>query len=227
MPTSNAPDGHWDASRLPRNAEENKRAQAVIDAQQRHQSEIDQARERAIRAGVPPEAVDDIIKRLENEPAISAPNTGRNFTVEAIDGYTARFLAAKRGRGTAGGTATPSPPAGVPTPTATEPAKGSGGSGGKGPPVAQGPTPRPDDDDKPTYRLIEVPDKNGRIQRRWVRISEQDAKAYRQALAEHYDRLLNETPPGFTQLQKAAWRHQRMLEFRRQWLEGFYRNRDK
>lgn len=34
-------------------------------------------------------------------------------------------------------------------------------------------------------------------------------------------------PPFPTQAQRAAWRHQRMLEFRREWLTKFYTDRTK
>jgi hypothetical protein len=78
----------------------------------------------------------------------------------------------------------------------------------------------------PANRLIDVPDKNGRLTRRYVRITKEDAAAYRQAQADRLGLLYNEpTPAGMSDEQIRAWRHQQMNAYRRQWLDEFYRTR--
>ncbi|MBX3433269.1 MAG: hypothetical protein KF847_08105, partial [Pirellulales bacterium] len=78
----------------------------------------------------------------------------------------------------------------------------------------------------PANRVIEVPTKNGKLVNRHVRITAEDAQRYRNAVADRYNQLLKETPEGLSQEAKSAWRHQKVNEFRRQWLDEFYRTRD-
>lgn len=78
----------------------------------------------------------------------------------------------------------------------------------------------------PANRRIDVPDKNGRLTRRHVRISPADEQKYCDAVADRYNQLLGETPSGLSEAEKAAWRHQRMNDFRREWLDRFYKERD-
>jgi RHS repeat-associated protein len=82
------------------------------------------------------------------------------------------------------------------------------------------PTPHPD------THSIRVPDKNGRMVKRRVRMTIEDEKLYGAAQGERYDQLIKEpVPPGLTDEQVRAWRFQRMNEFRRQWLDDFYKRR--
>ncbi len=77
----------------------------------------------------------------------------------------------------------------------------------------------------PANRLIDVPTMAGNLTRRWVRITDVDAASYRTAQADKIGQLYNETPAGLSEAEGQAWRLQQMNEFRRQWLDDFYKNR--
>ncbi len=69
-------------------------------------------------------------------------------------------------------------------------------------------------------------DKNGKLANRNVRISEADLQRYKDAQADRSIELLYENPLNLTGDDLRAWRHQRMNEFRRQWLDDFYKTRE-